>query len=254
VVFRDPGTLDGEVVHLHLEHRLVQRLLGRFISQGFVNHELTRACVCRTDDPVPKVIVLGRLSLYGERASRLHDEIVAVAAEWIDPEARGRGKLRPLTETEKQSVLEELENCLASPRLREVTPALRDKFKDYAPIDVEDLLPHLERRARSLADSAIRKLTGRGEKEAQEMRKLLEEQRERIRKEQEKYDTDARQLELFGGEELRQVESDRRHWRNRIEQLAEEIEKEPARIQRAYEVKAQRVEPVGLVYLWPVSN
>ncbi len=26
VVFRDPGTLDGEVVHLHLEHRVVQRV------------------------------------------------------------------------------------------------------------------------------------------------------------------------------------------------------------------------------------
>ena len=62
VVFRDPGSLDGEVVHLHLEHRLVQRLLGRFLAQGFVHNELTRACVCLTDDPLPKVIVLVRLS------------------------------------------------------------------------------------------------------------------------------------------------------------------------------------------------
>ena len=66
VVFRDPGTLDGKVVHLHLEHRMVQRLLGRFLSQGFLYDELTRTCVCLTDDPVPKVIALGRLSLYGE--------------------------------------------------------------------------------------------------------------------------------------------------------------------------------------------
>jgi ERCC4-related helicase len=43
VVFRDPGTLDGEVVHLHLEHRVVQRLLGRFLAQGFLHDELTRA-------------------------------------------------------------------------------------------------------------------------------------------------------------------------------------------------------------------
>ena len=54
VVFRDPGTLDREVVHLHLEHRVVQRLLGRFLAQGFLHDELTRACVVRTDDPVPR--------------------------------------------------------------------------------------------------------------------------------------------------------------------------------------------------------
>jgi hypothetical protein len=29
---------------------------------------------------------------------------------------------------------------------------------------------------------------------------------------------------------------------------------EPERIQDVYTVKAQRVEPVGLVYLWPVSG
>ncbi|MDV3001112.1 MAG: RNA polymerase-associated protein RapA [Chroococcopsis gigantea SAG 12.99] len=34
VVFRDPGSLDGDVVHLHLEHRIVQRLLSRFLAQG----------------------------------------------------------------------------------------------------------------------------------------------------------------------------------------------------------------------------
>lgn len=70
VVFRDPRSLDGEVVHLHLEHRVVQRLLGRFRSQGFLHDELTRACVLRTDDPEPKLLVLGRLSLYGPRAAR----------------------------------------------------------------------------------------------------------------------------------------------------------------------------------------
>ena len=33
VVFEDQGTMDDRVVHLHLEHRIVQRLLGRFIAQ-----------------------------------------------------------------------------------------------------------------------------------------------------------------------------------------------------------------------------
>jgi hypothetical protein len=33
-----------------------------------------------------------------------------------------------------------------------------------------------------------------------------------------------------------------------------EKESEPARIRRAYEVRARRLEPIGLVYLWPVSG
>src|SRR5262249_41907070 len=45
VVFEDPRTMTDEVVHLHLEHRLVQRLLGRFTAQGFVHHDLSRACL-----------------------------------------------------------------------------------------------------------------------------------------------------------------------------------------------------------------
>ena len=52
VVFEDPGTMTDDVVHLHLEHRIVQRLLGRFISQGFVYHDLSRACLTQTKDAI----------------------------------------------------------------------------------------------------------------------------------------------------------------------------------------------------------
>ena len=41
VVFDDPGKMTEEVVQLHLEHRVVQRLLGRFTAQGFVHHDLS---------------------------------------------------------------------------------------------------------------------------------------------------------------------------------------------------------------------
>ncbi|GAB4148740.1 MAG: DISARM system SNF2-like helicase DrmD [Cyanobacteria bacterium J069] len=252
VVFRDPGSLDGQVVHLHLEHRIVQRLLGRFLSQGFLYDELTRACVCRTDNPIPRVLILGRLSLYGDRASRLHDEIVTVAADWIDPEARGRGRLRPLTEGEKKDVMQILEDSLAHPRLREVPPALVDMLKVHTPRDVDDLRPHLERRAAELTERAKRKLEQRGEKEAAEMKTLLEEQRDRILKQVQQYDT--RQLSLFNSEELRQIERDRRHWQVRVAELEQEVLQEPERIRQTYRVKAERIEPVGIVYLWPVSS
>ncbi|MCC5625236.1 hypothetical protein [Nostoc sp. CHAB 5715] len=47
---------------------------------------------------------------------------------------------------------------------------------------------------------------------------------------------------------MRQLEADRRHWDKRLNMLAEELVREPARIEATYEVKAVRVEPVGIVY------
>ena len=81
VIFSDPGRLIAESVHLHLEHRLAQRLLSRFLAQGFLHHELSRACVLPSRDPQPRVVVLGRLSLFGQGAARLHDELITVMAE-----------------------------------------------------------------------------------------------------------------------------------------------------------------------------
>lgn len=252
VVFRDPGSLDGDVVHLHLEHRIVQRLLSRFLAQGFLHDELTRACVCLTNDPMPKVITLGRLALYGERASRLHDQVIAVAAEWSDPTSRGRKKLQPLREGEKDNVLELLENSLASPHLLQVAEAVKERLKKSAAQDIAELIPHLERRATTLAESAEKKLTNRGIKEAAEMKKILEEQQTRIVKCQE--ESKAVQMSLPFIEEQRQLDADRRHWEKRLKAIATELISEPARIEAAYKVKAVRVEPVGVIYLWPISG
>ncbi len=255
VVFRDPGTLDGEVVHLHLEQRVVQRLLGRFRSQGFLHDELTRACVVRTDDPVPRVVALGRLALHGERAARLHDEILAVAAEWHDPATRGRAKLKPLGEGAKGEVLALLDESLAQPRLRDAPEGLCKRLKATAVQDIEALYPHLERRAAKLAERAVRDLDRRGEQEARDMRKILERQQERIERQRQATEGQARQQVLaFSKDELRQLNADMRHWSIRLESLARELDDEPARIRESYEVRARRVEPVGLVYLWPVSG
>ena len=38
------------------------------------------------------------------------------------------------------------------------------------------------------------------------------------------------------------------------EEFDREIEQEPARVQAFYALQATRVEPVGIVYLWPASN
>lgn len=255
VVFHDPGTLDGEVVHLHLEHRVVRRLLGRFISQGFLHHELSRACIVLTEDAQPHVVLLGRLSLYGPQAARLHEEIVTVAAPWTDPDLRGRGRLKIVGEGEKDDVLHRLGDALATPRLRDIPHAVREQCRAHTPRDVDELLGSLEKRAETLAERAERKLADRGQKEAKEMRSILEGVYKRIDGHLDRFlQGEFEFMKDFNREEHRQIEADKRHWEKRLEQLKTELDSEPRRIERLYDVKARRVEPVGLVYLWPISG
>jgi hypothetical protein len=60
----------------------------------------------------------------------------------------------------------------------------------------------------------------------------------------------------FGDEEdeLLQLDANKRYWAKRLEEIRQELKTEPVRIQDLYTVKARRVEPVGLVYLWPVTG
>ena len=120
------------------------------------------------------------------------------------------------------------------------------------PRDVAELLPELEKRGAQLGDIAVRKLTERGEKEAEAMRAILEDQKKRIAGTASK--TRDIQPGLFNQDEMRQLEADRRHWGRRLIDLERELINEPGRIRDVYGVKALRVEPVGLVYLWPVTG
>ena len=54
--------------------------------------------------------------------------------------------------------------------------------------------------------------------------------------------------------EAEQRRRDRRHWKAKLERLATDIAQEPERVRRAYSVVADRLETIGLVYLWPESN
>ncbi|MBS2021771.1 MAG: DEAD/DEAH box helicase [Deltaproteobacteria bacterium] len=253
VVFREPGSLDGAVVHLHLEHKLVQRLLGRFLAQGFVHDELSRACVLLTDDPIPRVVALGRLSLYGAGAARLHDEILAVAAEWTDPALRKKAA-KPLAARERDEALALVELSLASRQLREVSDAVKKQLLANAAQEVKDLVPHLEAAAERLLGSATKKLVARGNAEALAMGELLTRQRERIAKHQHEVENDSQLTFEFTGEAKRQLEAEKRHWTKRLAELDQEITTAPAAIRASYELKTHRLEPAGLVYLWPRSR
>jgi hypothetical protein len=250
VVFAAPGMMTDDVVHLHLEHRVVQRLLGRFVAQGFVHNDLSRACLAQTADPIPRVLLLGRLCLYGSAAARLHEQPIAITARWIDPHKR-KGPLVPYGRDAEGDSLRLLEDALRKP-MQPPNEVILKLLQGTGPRDVAELLPHLEKRGGELAEGATRLLMKRGEDEAKAMRGILGDQRKRIAATVEKHRET--QPGLFDQEEMRQLEADQRHWGKRLAGIEQELRTEPERIRGVYVVKAQRVEPVGLVYLWPVTG
>ncbi|HOU53047.1 MAG TPA: DISARM system SNF2-like helicase DrmD [Myxococcota bacterium] len=287
VVFEDAGVLTEDTVHLHLAQRVAQRLLARFRAQGFVYHDLSRACIAQAADSIPRVILLGRLSLYGRGAERLHEEIVPVTARWVEPSQR-RGPLVPYAREAEARTLDLLERSLAENAARVPGEAIQRRLLQAAPRDIQDLLPHLEPRAEEWALAAIERLRDRGESEARALVETLERQRERVRKELAKYEAGKLPIEeqlkreeqalaqglLFEEDRIRQaltrreleerrrevedakrqLEADVRAWRERLKQFEHDLAHEPARIRDFYEVRAKRVEPVGLVYLWPETG
>ena len=281
VIFSDPGRLSAEAVHLHLEHRLVQRLLSRFLAQGFVHHELSRACVMPSRDPQPRVIVLGRLSLFGQGAVRLHDELITVMADW-HPGANRAEALQPLEGQQREAVWPLLQKALGG-AADESLPAVVDtsRFQAEAAADVGALLPHLDRESEAALEAATALLKQRGTIEAEALKEVLRTQRKRINatlrqrtRELAKLDKQAAaadptalipgledQIEVpaldlarLSSQERRQLAADQRHWQRRLEAIESELSSEPARIKASYEVVTHRLEPAGLVYLWPISG
>ena len=249
IVFEDAGVLTDDTVHLHLEQRMAQRLLARFQSQGFVHHDLSRACLVQAADSIPRVILLGRLCLFGRRAERLHEVLTPVAARWIEP-SRREGPLRAYAEEAEARTLERLEAALQEARAPGET--VHHRLRETAARDIEDLLPQLETRAEMVARAAAERLRERGEREERQLRETLEGQRRRIEAELTKHDAGALQLQLeFSEDERRQREADVTSWRKRLAQFDRDLATEPARIREFCEVRAKRVEPIGLVYLWP---
>jgi superfamily II DNA/RNA helicase len=255
VVFEDSGFLDDEVVHLHLEHRVVQRLLGRFIAQGFVHHDLSRACLAQTTDAVPRVILLGRLSLYGPGAARLHEELIPVTARWTDPKIR-KGSLAPYAREAETKTMQLLEDALAKGSFKSLPAAIQKQLQASAPKDVQDLLPFLQTRGEEYAVDAIKLLAARADAEAKAMREILETQKKHIGKTVKDHKQMEMPLFAMGDDEseIRQYEANKRYWDKRLISLEKELNSEPERIREIYQVKAKRIEPVGLVFLWPVTG
>jgi hypothetical protein len=241
------------VVQVHVEHRLVRRLLSRFISQGFQSN-LSRVSVIEGVGAQPRIVVMARLSLYGPAAARLHEEIIQVTAAWTDAD-RDRKPLKPFGEVSETKTLDQLEQALRGSRPAPERAVAR--VQATVQRDLADLVPDLEKIANEQLAVARRRLARRGEDEAKSLLSLLESQRARIGKaaaDAEKDDPNQFTLPGVLEEERRERLADRRHWATRLERLAREIVAEPARVRASYEVRAHRLEPVGVIYLWPATS
>jgi superfamily II DNA or RNA helicase len=254
IAFEPPRLPDGrdtpEIVQVHLEHRLVRRLLSRFLSQGF-QAGLSRISVIEGPGAQPRVVLMGRLSVYGAGATRLHEEIIPVTAIWTEAD-RETKPLRALGESGEERTLNQLEDALRHARSAPKMAVAR--VQTLLPRDIEDLSPAFVRIAQErLADVKV-ELAKRGEAEAKSLTELLDQQRKRIAKANAEFDPNQLLLPGIADAERREREADRRHWQVRLERLENEIQNEPERIRASYNVHAHRLEPVGLVYLWPSSG
>ena len=237
------------VVQVHLEHRLVRRLLSRFLSQGFQS-KLSRVSVIYGPGAQPRVVLMGRLAVFGAGAARLHEEVIPITAIWTESE-RDRKPLRPLGESGEEKTLNQLEAALRD--AREASGVAVARIQSLVAKDIADLVPTLEKFAAERLTTVTAQLQKRGEEEARSLSDLLEQQRSRIAKAAKEFDPNQLTLDLVP-DERREREADRRHWESRLTRLERELRDEPQRLRNSYEVRAHRLEPVGLVYLWPVSG
>jgi superfamily II DNA or RNA helicase len=255
VVFRALDRIGEPRVHLHLGHPFVQRILSRFLAQGFGAEDLSRATVVpesRTGDP--RAIAFGRLSLFGPGAARLHDELIVVSAPWR--EGGDDDHLVPSGDTEDARLIERLEQAFVNPAApAEVPQELQRRLAATAATDFAKLWPHVRDEADGHAHTAAQLLGARGEKEADDLRKILVSQRVAIEKQL------SQQLELFqdfAGDSMaaqrEQVESERDEMRKRLGRIEQELRVEPDELRALYRVSLKRLVPVGLVYLWPTTS
>jgi hypothetical protein len=128
--------------------------------------------------------------------------------------------------------------------------AIVDRVLAHLADDVDDLKDELMARANEIAAAKTAELVKIGAKEAAALRKLLEDQLGRI----EKRLGTTQQTFDFDEAERRQKRDDERHMVEKRAALAAEMESAPAAVAASYEVQASRIEPLGVVYLWPRSG
>jgi len=250
VLFEPPPKMNSAAAQLHLSHPFVKRILSRFLSQGYSAHDLNRVTIVSSHDSLVRVIAFGRLSLFGRGAARLHDQLVSVAARWVE---NSDEPLKPFAEAADRKALDSLEEVLAeSPTLEGIPDSVREKVLEAAPKLFEQLWSYVEAEADARAQESLLDLQRRGLEEADQLKEILMRQKDAI---EQRLQLSSPQLVFDFAEptkaEQKQYESDRQYMEHRLEAIEHEIETEPEDLKSLYQVGLRRLQPVGLVVLWP---
>jgi superfamily II DNA/RNA helicase len=251
VVFEPPSGLSSPLVHLHLQHPFVQRILSRFLAQGFSAHDLSRVTVVKSRrDSMARVIVFGRLTLFGAGAVRLHDELVSVGALWL--ESGGSGHLRPFGDKADRKSIEQLEDIFREAQsLDVVSQAVQKRLLASATSDFTTIWKHVQDEAESRAHQARQKLEARGNAEAEALQRILLEQQAAIARTLREGAQLKFKFSEHEAEQESQFKADQKHMTARLAAITREIETEPAQLIARYQVALTRVQAVGMIYLWP---
>jgi hypothetical protein len=199
-----------------------------------------------------RVIAFGRLSLFGPGATRLHDKLVSVAARWIEGK---ENELKPFAEDADRKALDLLEQVLTeSPSLEGVSNTVQSKLLSMAPMVFSSLWRHIREEADALAHDAERKLLQRGAEESEALTSILRTQRAAILAEIQRRVGFSQLVLQFDKREADQFRKEKEHMDDRLLSIEREIEREPKQIEALYRVALRRLEPVGLVFLWPETR
>ena len=264
VSFEPATTLASETIQLHLQHRLTQKALAQFRAQAFTEDRLSRVTV--VSDPTharKRVLALGRLSLYGRGATRLHEEILATAAYWV--EGDDRDKLEPFATTDAdERALATLGTVLSRENQVPVPSHIVSMLMKTAKADEDVLWEKVKTRAQARIKDAEELLKKRAKVEADEMDRILRAQQVAIEKElgrRSKAKREAKEMKQVvlpwlpeESDQKEQYDADSKYIERRLVELEKELATEPDRIRELYDVKHYRLERVGLVYLWPVAS
>jgi hypothetical protein len=255
VVFYPPQRLTSDVVHLHLEHPLVQRIMSRFIVQGHAAHDLSRVAALRTS-ALSRVhaVLIGRLTLFSQGGARLHDVLIPLCARVDDP-----FDVAPtiLAGAEEGQVNQAYMAALADPSTAAPADVLARALRDGSSAAVGAMWPALQREGVSQADRARDLLAKRAASESDELLRLIRRQRALI--ERDIAQTEQGLLAFEAGADMsnptirKQVESDRRYLASRSDALDLEEQGGPAALQQLYAVAHQRLVPMSLAWLVPAD-
>lgn len=252
VRFRAAVVADDTSVHLHLEHRVAQRLLGQLSAQGFTRDGLARATVLTTGRGGDRVVLLGRVCVFGANGHRLHDEVVLRAAEWTGPPAERNAKLVVMKPDSPEEVATrgDLQHALARPTDEGLTEHRRGRFLAAVAADVGDLVAPLRVTAGHRSEVVRTQLERLGRRQAEALEKLLVRQQRFLQKKLE----DPKQLRFedrkgFSEADRAAWRSTVRAWEQRLDVLAREITEAPVAVREEYAVRHTHFELLGVVYL-----